>query len=254
MPDLAGLVVAVTRPGERGRALCRAIDAAGGHSLHFPALEIVPPADPGPARERLGRAGEHDWLVFVSPTAVERAVALRPQPPADARVAAVGRGTARALRAAGWPVHVEPESGADSESLLARPELAGLAGRSVLLVKGEGGRALLRRTLEARGARLAVADVYRRRCPAGDLGPLVAAEAQVLVVTSSEALGNLLAMAGRDREWLLGRELVVIHPRIAERARELGFARVHPAAGAEPAQLLAVLAGLGRGDCARLRD
>ena len=63
------------------------------------------------------------------------------------------------------PVAAQP-AGATSESLLDLPGFADLAGRGVLLVKGSGGRELLREALAARGAEVLDVAVYRREAVA----------------------------------------------------------------------------------------
>jgi uroporphyrinogen-III synthase len=56
-------------------------------------------------------------------------------------------------------------------------------------------------------------------------------EPRIWVITSSEALRNLVDMAAltgdaQDRARLLAQELLLPHIRIEETARELGFARI----------------------------
>ncbi|WP_275576186.1 uroporphyrinogen-III synthase [Aquitalea magnusonii] len=55
-----------------------------------------------------------------------------------------------------------PTAGSDSEALLALPQLADVAGQHWLIVRGQGGRALLADTLCARGAQVSLAEVYQR--------------------------------------------------------------------------------------------
>lgn len=228
-PDLAGLGVAVTRPAPLGEPLARRIEAAGGHALRFPAIEIGPPPDPRALAKALAGLAAARLAVFASPTAVREALARLPagfRPPAGLEVAALGPGTARALAAAGWPVHHLPAGGQDSEALLALPALARPRGWDVVILAGAGGRPLLAETLRARGARVTVAACFRRQAPAGDAGALLEAidtgRVQVVAVTSGEAMANLLAMAGGGgvlarAAWLTG------HPRVAAAGRDQGI-------------------------------
>ena len=245
--DLAGLGVLVTRPALQSAGLCRLIEHCGGRPLAFPALEIRPPEEPGEARRLLER--EWDLVIFISPNAVRFALSLSAtgRPPGAAQVAAVGRGSARALAAAGVQPDLVPER-YDSEGLLALPELARVAGRRILIVRGEGGRALLGDTLERRGAEVHYAEVYRRLRPSVDAAPLVARwgrDVQVVTATSVEVLENLALMLGEEGRGLLcATPLVVISERMQQAAARLGIARVLRAEGAGDEALLDALCGL----------
>jgi len=106
---------------------------------------------------------EFDLVVFVSPSAVRIAAPAIQRPPRLA--AAIGAGTRRELERAGFDNVISPKDGNDSEALLAAPELQAMAGRRVLIVRGEGGRAFLGDALRARGAAVEYAECYRRAGP-----------------------------------------------------------------------------------------
>lgn len=248
---LDGATVVVTRPLGQSRALAERIAAAGGAAWIFPAFVITDPPHAAELRARLARLGDYDLAVFVSPTAVERGLRLVPDPPgwpSALRSAAVGAGTARALVRHGIADPIVPDGPRfDSEALLGLPGLADLSGRRVLLFRGEGGRELIARTLAARGATVEHAVCYRRALPRVDPQPLLAALAAgavaAVIVTSAEALRNLLELAGpADRAAVLGAPLVTIHERIAAEARRLGAARVVVSAAGDEALVAAVVA------------
>jgi uroporphyrinogen-III synthase len=246
--DLNGRGVLVTRPAAQAEGLCRLIEAANGRPLAVPGIEIAPAADPREAADLLSAAW--DLMYFVSPNAVAHALALVPDGSWSRveRIAAVGRATATALAEAGRAPDLVPEQRFDSETLLRMPELAEMQGRRVLIVRGDGGRALLGDTLRARGAEVAYAEVYRRLRPQFDPGPLLAnwSDAVALVTaTSDEVLLNLVEMLGPDgRAPLLATPLVVVAERTAETARGLGFACVQVAERAEDAAIVRSLCEL----------
>jgi uroporphyrinogen III methyltransferase / synthase len=215
---LQGRGIVVTRPAGQAERLAALVSAAGGRAFLFPAIEIERlPERPLPGLE------EFDLAVFVSPTAVECAFGRIKQ--AGVPVAAVGSGTRRALQALGAREVLAPETGADSEALLALPELHEVAGKRVLIVRGEGGRELLADTLAARGARTEYLECYRRMLPHADMAPLIAAwdrgEIDALTVSSTASLDNLITLLGVPR--LAAKPLFVNHARVAERAREVGI-------------------------------
>jgi uncharacterized protein HemX/uroporphyrinogen-III synthase len=215
--SLRGKGILITRPGARAGALASRVEAAAGRPILFPAIEIEPlPDRPLPALE------QHDVAIFISPTAVECALDRMGNLPPQLQVAAVGGGTRAALQARGIDQVVAPQEGADSEALLALPEMQSVAGKRILVIRGEGGRELLADTLAARGAQVEYFECYRRSVPQADTGPLRSAwergEVDAVTVSSVEALDNLLLLLGRER--LAAAPLFVSHARIAERAKE----------------------------------
>ena len=225
---LAGARVLVTRPEHQAAGLCTGIENAGGRAIRFPSIAIQPIADPGPAARHLGALGAGDLAVFVSANAVRHGLAhLRRPLPAGVQLAAVGRATAEALEGAGLPVAHTPEHGFDSEALLAMDPLQQVAGRRVVIVRGQGGRELLAETLRRRGATVDYAEVYRRALPAADVPALLhrwkAGGVDVVVVTSADGLRNLDALLGdAGRPLLLSTPLVVIGERMLQMARAMG--------------------------------
>lgn len=229
---LAGVGVLVTRPAHQAEPLCRALTALGARVTRFPTIAIASPADPDALKPNLQRLDGAAWAVFVSPNAVHALMSrLREQGqdwPPGIRTAAVGPGTAAALREHGAAVTCVPASGADAETLLAEPGFQPAPGERVAVVKGEGGRAVLGQGLAARGIDVVELAVYRRMMPDTDPAVLDAARAggtlDVAVVTSVEALENLVAMAGPGRRaYVVGMGLVAMSRRVADRGTELGF-------------------------------
>lgn len=195
----------MTRPEAQCRALEAGISARGGTALVFPLIAIEAIDESDEIRTVREALGHYDIAFFVSPNAVDHGLAVlggRAAWPRQLRVAGVGLGTRVALERHGFSQVITPEHGADSEAVLSLPEFspAALAGRNLLILRGDGGRDLLGREAERRGARVRHLTCYRRRPPDGDAGVLLDAARQrrlsALVVTSSEALGNLAIMAG----------------------------------------------------------
>ncbi len=249
---LANTGVVVTRPVHQAAALVGLLEAAGARVFRFPLIAIVPPRDEVRVDSVLARLREFDLAVFVSANAVDwgqRYLEAAGGLPADLSLAAVGRGTARALEAQGLRVELVPVERYDSEGLLALPALqaGAIGGKRVLIFRGEGGRELLAETLHSRGAEVEYAEVYRRVRPAVDAGrllePMARGEVDVIMVTSGEALRNLLEMVGEAaRQWLYHTPLLVVSERLADLAQSMGF-RIAPivAARAGDEDLVAAL-------------
>ena len=221
----------VTRPREQASGLATRIEAAGGRALIYPALEIREVEDPRAALDAIARLEGFDFAVFVSPTAVRKAFELMRGRtwPRGVRAAAVGGATRAELEAAGVATVIAPRERADSEALLALPELAEVAGKRVVIFRGEGGREALAEGLTARGARVEYAECYRRARPDTDLRPLVEAwwrgEVHAVTLSSSRGLRNFVDLLGEPGRRLVGAlPLFVPHERVAEEARRLGAA------------------------------
>jgi uroporphyrinogen-III synthase len=153
-----------------------------------------------------------------------------PWPP-DLRAAGVGGGTRGELERQGISNALSPAGGADSEALLALPELASVAGKKIVIFRGEGGRELLGDTLAARGALVEQVACYRRSPPRQDSAPLADALARgrLHAVTSSSSVGlaNLFSVLdGEGARRVRETPLFVSHSRIAEEARRLGAEKI----------------------------
>lgn len=193
---LGGAGVLVTRPAHRNEELAAAIEKAGGRTIRFPAIDIVP---------RDSRAVDTDArcllpadvVIFVSGNAVRHGLRFTD----GAKLAVVGPATARAVKDAGRRVDIEPAAGFDSEHLLEAPELLDVSGKRIRIVRGQDGRELLATRLRERGAAVDYLQVYERCLPAYNADEIEAIETawaagQVNVVTamSVATLHNLLAL------------------------------------------------------------
>ena len=231
---LAGRGVVVTRPAQQGAALAKLVEREGGRAFVFPVISIEDDSDRTKLDAVVDRLEDFDFAVFISPNAAAKgmaAIRARRAFPPRLKVAAIGPGSARELKRHGIERVIVPQERQDSEALLELPELGQIAGKRVVIFRGEGGRPLLGDTLALRGARVTYAECYRRLKPQADTAPLVAAwsrgEIDAVVATSSEGLRNFHEMLGASgRTALAGTPLFVPHPRIAETAQKLGIESV----------------------------
>lgn len=231
--SLEGVTVAVTRPAKQAGPLCQLIEAKGGKAITFPSLEILeaPQSKSDQTNSIAKRLHLFDMAIFISANAVKGAARLIGDTlPAGLELAAVGNSSRKAVEQQWQQPVLCPDSGANSEALLATEELQQVKGRNILIFRGQGGRELLAQTLRQRGAAVEYAEVYRRARPAGNLTPLMnqSPTIDLITATSNESLQNLYDMAADEqRDWLLSRQLIVISERAARLAQQLGFH--HPA-------------------------
>jgi uroporphyrinogen-III synthase len=233
---LAGAGILVTRPARQAAGFARKIAAIGGAPVIVPAIVILPPHD-GAALARVhADLDRYDIAVFVSANAVEYGVPDRALWPARIVTFAPGPGTAQALADLGIGDVRIPATTLDSEGLLALPELAHVAGKRVVVFRGERGRDVLIEALRARGAQVDTVGCYRRAAPASGVAGLDEAFAHgridAVTITSSEGLDNLWSLAAAaTRETWRALPTFAPHPRIAERACTLGLTVVETAGG-----------------------
>lgn len=227
---LAGLNIVVTRPRDQAAKLLRHIEHLGGKALLFPLLEIEAVPDAQALRQQLALLKQVDLAIFISPNAVRYGMAAIEAAgglPATLKVATVGQGSAKSLREHGVGQVIVPAERFDSEGLLALPELQNMAGKRVMILRGDSGRELLGDTLKARGATVEYVSCYLRRKHPVDGTALLAAKPAAITVTSSEALAHLWAsLQEAARTVLAAMPLLVPHARIAELARQQGWTNI----------------------------
>jgi uroporphyrinogen-III synthase len=231
------LRVLVTRPAAQAHGWVERLRAQGLDAVALPLLAIEGVSDTSALAAAWRSLDRQALVMFVSPNAVTHFFAARPAgaawPPA-LRAAATGPGTVEALVAAGVPRErcIAPQAPPfDSGTLWQRLRGEPWAACSVLIVRGDGGRDEFAHSLAAAGARVQAVAAYRRAAPrwSDDQRTLCDAalrtpEAHLWLLSSGEALGHLATLVPAAR-WGASRALAS-HPRIAERARTLGFGRV----------------------------
>ena len=234
--------VVITRPLAQCGELARAVEALGRTPVLLPLLEISALDDDAALKAALAQLRSFAMVAFVSPNAIDAAFAHLDQWPVGVAIAVVGEGSRAALAKHGVSdanatiFSPRDPSRSDSENLLQSIDLGALAGKRVLIVRGQSGRELMADGLRAAGAAVTTVAAYRRSVP--PLDPDMAALLTALlaspndwIITSSEALRGLMVLVRElDAETAVAKmqqqRLIVPHARIAETANTLGLTRV----------------------------
>jgi uroporphyrinogen III methyltransferase/synthase len=218
---LYGRTVAVTRARAQASALAARLRGLGAEVVEAPAIRTrtldveLPPI------------GGYDLVCVTSPTGAERLLDLL----RDARelagvtVAAIGPGTARALRARGIEADVVPER-AVAEGLV--EALASVPVKRALIARAAEGRDVLIEALRERGAEVDVVALYETVAEPLDEPTRAAAAAADYVLFTSASSVRFFAAAGGSLE---GPRLVSIGPATSSELRAHG---VEPDLEADP--------------------
>lgn len=226
MNVLSGLCVLNTRTAEQGLILNQAIEAAGGQSIHLPALRIEKIDS---WLQSLPALNDVSVAIFISSNAAHyffRQINIRDWP-THIYVIAMGKGTASALGALGIHVNEIP-SDADSEHLVELSILKNTHLGTTLIIKGEGGRTLIEETLIKRKINYINLAVYKRLLPSYSPQKIKAIwqenHIDIILFLSFEAMQNTFTLFGEEGyHWLCNKACVVISQRLANLAKQLGI-------------------------------
>ena len=225
-PPLAGRRVVVTRAEDQAGSLADGLRERGADVLLVPALRFLPPPRPETLEQAARGLGGAAWVVFTSAVGVRFGWAAVQEAGGLAegvRVAAIGSGTADALRAAGAPVDFVPREAIGDvliEDLPLEP------GERVVLLRSDIGREAIATGLADRGADVQDVAAYRTLSQA-DPDAVAAALAQrpdaVTFTSPSTVRGFLGSAPPAARADLGGAALVAIGPVTAEALAPFGL-------------------------------
>jgi uroporphyrinogen-III synthase len=159
-------------------------------------------------------------ILVTSTVAAQQCVLLKHHWPQTVQFLAVGQSSASILSEAGIEVTVPQE--ARTEGLLALNELKNVAHKTVIIMKGYGGRELLKDTLIKRHATVHEWEVYKRQKVTQPLSTQnwQAEQIHCIIATSGEVIEA--AFNYFDNTWLTTLKWIVVSQRTADIASRLG--------------------------------
>ncbi|QOC23652.1 uroporphyrinogen-III synthase [Wenzhouxiangella sp. AB-CW3] len=244
-------LVLVTRTEQAGKALAEKVESQGLSALHCAPFALKAPEQPDEVAAQLDALLPADLVIITSQEGVRRSAELvGAERFARALVVVPGEGTAQLARELGFANVIYPSRHGTSEAMLALPELREVDGLSILILAAEGGRGLMGRTLEERGAVVDRIHVYRRvrQAMPEDLGGRIdEADLVVTLAASWEAVSGLCeALDDELRRQIQSGVLVAPSQRVADRSAAIGFERCRVAGGADDHAMLSELHRLTR--------
>jgi len=248
---LFGKRVLVTRAREQAGGAAALLRERGADPVVVPTIEIHPPSDPAAMIDAVQAMAErYDWVVLTSANGVDRLWAEVRRQGKDARafgnakIAAIGPGTATALERCGLSADViakEHRGEALAQEVLAamsapaaKPAASAIASaaapkRRVLVARAEVARDVVPDTLRAAGCDVDVVSVYKTRSPPRPLlealsSLLEAGELDAVTFTSSSTVEHLCdALEARAIPLLAKTTVASIGPITTETAKKRGI-------------------------------
>lgn len=221
----------VTRPAHQHDEFAAALEELGARAILAPAIEITAPDDPAPARKAVAELRDYAWLVFTSANGVraffdlfeDRACAARAI--GATKIAAIGPGTAAALRAYGIDAALIPLTYV-AEDLARAIVAASTPGDRLLIFRAQEARDVLARDLHAAGRCPVVVAAYKTVFAHDERFAEKVAASDILTFTSASTVrGFVENLGGRDAAVRAAKDKLVacIGPITAQEARAAGL-------------------------------
>ncbi|HEY0196551.1 MAG TPA: uroporphyrinogen-III synthase [Methanobacterium sp.] len=212
MKDFKGKKIAITRPIERSQEAVKIIEDYGGTVLVAPTLELVI-TNTQPLKELCRMAGELDWLIFTSPTAIlslfKHCKDLKDRLNPQCQIAVIGPRTGKYLKEHGLKADIIPDD-YTAEGLLEIFQDVDVENKNIGLPRTLAARHVLPDGLKDRGANVFLVEAYKSDLPLnrGKVNELVRSiinrEVDAVTFTSTLTASNLFEMVeGEDKEKLV---------------------------------------------------
>ena len=222
MSTLKGLQILNTRPLGQNKSLTQMLEALGVSVIEWPVISIVP-TNLSWISALPTTKNKIDFFIFTSASAVNYFFANASV--SNGAIIAIGKATERALKLHGMHSIILP-SCATSEGLLTIDCLKDINRCHIALIKGEGGRKLLREQLTLRGAIVTELKVYRRLFTDWPLESILILKQEnaidAIIYTSQEAIEYIFEQLKEIHDWLCQKPAVVLSQRLATILKKLG--------------------------------
>ncbi|MCK5664587.1 MAG: uroporphyrinogen-III synthase [Thiotrichaceae bacterium] len=214
--------VVITRPAHQTENLQLKLESVCANTILFPLIEIAPPEDLALVKKQLDNLQNYDLVIFVSANAVEQTFNyIESAKFKSVKVATTGKKTGSLLEDAGVKIDFCPSQIFNSEALLATPNFKLFCeGKSIAIIRGEGGRNLLRNELLKIASSVDYINTYQRICPQtnSDLLEQYAeqGELDIILLTSGTSVDNFFSLA-KSESWLNDITLLIGSPRMQKK-------------------------------------
>jgi len=220
---LAGRKTLVSRPAEKSGELSRMLRDRGAEVIELPCIKTETLSNALPEKFDYG------WIAFTSAAGVRSFFELLKKSRRDvraigaAKIAAIGKATAKALEERGLVVELMPEK--SDGACFGRALSKAAAGGRILLPRAEEGSSEIIEELRLRGLSFDEIAVYRTTC---EKGSFVVSEADIVFFTSASTVRGLTAACPDIKAGVA----CCIGARTAAEAAGAGFKNIRIAANA----------------------
>lgn len=204
-----GKRILITRSKNQSHELSEKIMALGGEPVEFPLIRMVPPRNDQPFKQALQRLSDFHWVIFTSVNGVQffwdalQQMNIDIRELANAKLVAVGKKTAKALRERGLQVEAIPKT-YQAEALVEHLRPLVRAGEKVLIPRANIARSLLPDQLSQWGCHVEAVDAYDTVVDGENAEQIVdqlkAREIDVITFTSSSTVQYFIQVISKMYE------------------------------------------------------
>lgn len=229
---LFGKGVVVTRPAAQAEGFAELLRKEGARVIHFPTIEIVPPASWKDLDQAIKNLESYTWIIFTSANGVRfffhrlKELGRDLRDLRGIRICTIGPATAETIEKMGIRVDLIPESFI-SEGIVEAFKKVDMKDQKVLLPRAKEARDVIPEGLMQMGAKVDVATAYRTKGSGQDkkeLETLIKQEkVDAITFTSPSTVVNFMEIMGKD--FLLPEKVKIacIGPVTAAAARKAGL-------------------------------
>jgi len=231
----------LTRSGSESEQAKQLFESAGYQAIAQSIYRLDATELTAAQRTQILSLDNYDGVIFISKMAARSGIdafaGYWPQYPARQVWCAMGESSAAELMNSGQTIVVADPP--NSEGLLAQLSLEQLAGQKWLIVRGNGGRELLKTELEAAGACVDYLELYRREnlLTKAVTELLINQPLSGIVVASTQAIDQI-STSFKGSQAIFTLPIVVPGERAASKAKAAGFSSVIEASSANDHELL----------------
>lgn len=234
----------ITRPEPQAHQLASTLNSAGFQSLCQPLFDYQANQSEAELKNLLSKTSQ-PILIFVSKAAVQFANTLLPISRwQTTSIIAVGTATKDALAKLAIKNVAMPQR-QDSEGLLSLPELTNVTNKDVIIVRGDGGRELIAKQLQLKGANVHYFESYKKywlSLPESTANTWRDHNISAIIITSNALLESVVQLTRNgDNFWQNTCLWLVISERIATNAKALGLRNIICSNGASDQAILNAL-------------
>lgn len=224
--------VLITRPDERGQQLVEMLAEQHIFAIHQPLFRVEAGRELPLLPAAISGLKTGDYIFAVSKNAVDFAHQTLKETGfswrSDIHYFVVGQTSANYFASQTEQTVRYPLKFSNSEGLLDLPEMQDLNGKTVLILRAESGREFFAEQAALRGAEIKILECYQRIPLTQDMSDKISlakrAGIDTIVATSSDIVAMLVAQTREeDHPWLFECRLIVVSPRTARDAKQLGW-------------------------------